>query len=97
MQIDLVGNFWGYLIYWIAGDAVDLFTYGPHVNTGITQYFGGLVDSPILAVWLIVGTFLDLRLFGVVALVILALTPGKVLSSFILRIMRILDRLPMVP
>jgi len=97
MDIQLVGNFWGYLIYWFAGDVIDLFTFAPHVNSGLRDYFGGAIDSPIFAVFVIVGTFIDLRIFAVVVLMILLLTPARILNTFILRIMRILDRMPLIP
>jgi hypothetical protein len=97
MNIQLVGNLWGYLIYWVAGDLIDLLTYAPHVNTGMRQYMFSNIDSPILAVFMIVGTFLDLRLFMIVAFIMLISVPGKVGASIFLRIMRILDRMPLIP
>jgi hypothetical protein len=93
----LVGNVWGYLLYWFAGDLIDLITYGPHVNTGMRQYFGGALDSPVLAVFVLVGTFLDLRLFMLVFIFILSVAPAKIGGSIFLRLMRIIDRLPFIP
>jgi len=96
VDIQLVGNIWGYLIYWIAGDFIDLITYFPHINTGLREYMYSNIDSPILAVFMIVGTFLDLRLFMIVATIMLASTVWKLPASIFLRIMRVLDRLPFV-
>lgn len=97
MNITLVGNLWGYLIYWVAGDLIDLLTYAPHVNTGMRAYMSSNIDSPILAVFMIVGTFLDLRLFMLVAGIMLLSVPGKVAASIVLRILRIIDRMPLIP
>jgi hypothetical protein len=94
-NIQLVGNLWGYIIYWFFGDFIDLITYTPHVNTGMREYFGANIGSPILAVWLLVGTFVDLRLLALVAIFILVTTPGRLWVTFQLRLLRALDRLPL--
>lgn len=94
-NIQLVGNLWGYIIYWFYGDFIDLITYTPHINTGMREYFGANIGSPILAVWLLVGTFVDLRLLALVAIFILATTPLRLWITFQLRILRALDRLPL--
>jgi len=97
MNITLVGNLWGYLIYWVAGDLIDLLTYAPHVNTGLREYMGSNINSPILAVFMIVGTFLDLRLFMLVAGIMLLSSPGKIVASIVMRVLRIIDRMPLIP
>jgi len=94
--IELVGNLWGYIIYWFFGDFIDLFMYFPRnaFVSGMREYFGANIQSPILAVWLLVGTFVDLRLFGLVVGFIvwskIALFPWELQ----LRFLRAIDRLP---
>src|SRR3972149_5325702 len=44
-NIQLVGNLWGYIIYWFYGDFIDLLTYTPHVNTGMREDFGANIGS----------------------------------------------------
>lgn len=78
-NIQLVGNLWGYIIYWFYGDFIDLFTYFPanELIGGMRTYFGANIGSPIVAVFVLVGTFIDLRLFSLVVLFILGTTPMR--------------------
>jgi len=94
--IELVGNLWGYIVYWFFGDFIDLFMYFPKnaLISGMREYFGANIGSPILAVWLIVGTFVDLRLLGLVAGFILWAEIIKFPYHMALRIFRAIDRLP---
>jgi len=96
-DIQLVGNLWGYIIYWFYGDFIDLFTYFPanSLISGMRDVFGANIGSPVVAIFVLVGTFIDLRLFMLVALGILGMTPARMWISFQMKILRALDRLPL--
>ena len=96
-NIQLVGNLWGYIIYWVFGDFIDLFTYFPANSLigGFGEYFEASIGSPMVAVYVLVGTFIDLRLISLVALFILVQTPQRWALMFTVRILRALDRLPL--